>query len=235
MAATYDAKSSSLNNVNPTTITLSHVVAADATALFVLVSGWQANPTAAPTYNGVSMTAVGNSGNSNSNDIVYLYALAAPATGTHNISASFTGSCAVEVWGISWKGTPTAGGLGTLWADFTSTKTTVNVANSSISVPNNTANDGLVDALAIGTNAVPTMGTQTNRTLAASGSSAPAGEGGGASYLAPGPAGSQTMNWTFSSTSSAQAAVRVLGAAAATKAPPPWRRPMRIWNQRRTV
>lgn len=219
MAATFDAKSSSLNNVNAASITLAHTCGASATVLFVLVTGWQPGVTGI-TYNGVAMTLVGTSGASNAADNGWIYVLASPATGLHNIVVSGSGTSATEVWGISFTGTPTSGGSGTLWADFTSTKTAANGANSSISVPNNTSNDALIDAVAIGANATPTMGTQTNRTLAASGTSAPAGEGAGASYLAPAPAsGSQTMNWTFASNSSAQVGVRVLGSAAADDYP----------------
>lgn len=223
MAATFDAKSGTGTNVvNATSVTVSHTCGASATALFVLVAYWSLSATqqdlTGVTYNGVSLTKVGASSRSNGQDIVEIYALAGPATGTHNIVASFRNSSAGNaggVQGISFSGTPTSGGSGTLWADFTSGQTASNAANSSLSVPNNTSANAIVDAVAVGTAATPTMGTQTNRTLAASGNAN--GEGAGASYLAPGPTGSQTMNWTFSSTSSARAGVRVLAAGGTTQ------------------
>lgn len=234
MAATFDAKSGTGTNVaNATSVTVSHICAADATMLFVVVPYWSTGAAqqdlTGVTYAGTAMTKIGASARSNGTDITEIYFLAGPATGTNNIVASFRSSAAGNqggVQGISFKGTPTSGGSGVVWADFTSAATGANAANSSLSVPNSTANDGLIDGVAVGGAVTPTMGTQTNRTLAASGNAN--GEGTGASRLVPGPAGSQTMNWTFASNSSAQAAVRVLGTAAATKAPPPyqqrWRR-----------
>jgi hypothetical protein len=221
VAATFDVKSgTAVNIVNATSVTVSHACGASATVLFVLVAYWSTSATqqdlTGVTYAGTTMTKIGASARSNGVDIVEIYFLAGPATGTNNIVASFRNSAAGNqggVQGISFSSTPTTGGSGTVWADFTSAASGAAAANSSISVPNNTSNDGIVDSVALGTATTPTMGTQTNRTLAASGNAN--GEGAGASYLAPGPAGAQTMNWTFASSSSAQAAVRVLGTSGA--------------------
>jgi hypothetical protein len=221
VAATFDAKSGTGTNiVNATSVTVSHICGASATVLFVVVAYWSTGAAQQDltgiTYAGVTMTKIGASARSNGTDIVEIYFLAGPTTGTNNIVASFRSSAAGNqggVQGISWAGTPTSGGSGVVWADFTSAASSVSAANSSISVPNNTANDGLLDGVAVGGAVTPTMGAQTNRTLAASGNAN--GEGTGASRLVPGPAGSQTMNWTFASNSSAQAAVRVLASAAA--------------------
>ncbi len=218
MGATFDAKSGTATNVvNATSVTVSHICGASATVLFVIVPYWSTSAAqqdlTGVTYNGVTMTKIGTPARSNGQDICEIYFLAGPATGTHNIVASFRNSAAGNqggVQGISFNGTPTSGGSGTVWADFTSAQSASNAANSSISIPNNTSNDAIVDGVADGTATSPTMGAQTNRTLAANGNAN--GEGTGVSYLAPAPAsGSQTMNWTFGSTSSAQAGVRVLG------------------------
>lgn len=225
MVAAFDAKSGTATNVvNATSVTVSHICGGSATVLFVVVPYWSTGAAqqqlTGVTYNAVTMTKIGASSRSNGQDIVEIYFLPAPATGTHNIVASFASSAAGNqggVQGISFTGTPTAGGTGVVWADFTSTATSVNGANSTITVPNNTSSDGLMDGVAVGAAVTPTMAAQTNRTLAANGSAN--GEGTGVSYLAPGPTGNQIMNWTFASNSSAQAGVRVL-ADAATGMPP---------------
>lgn len=221
MAVTFDAKSSSQNGIAASSsVTLAHTVAADATALFVMVPYWSTGTTnngslSGATWNGGAMTLIGKATRSNGNDEVEIFFLAGPTTGTHNIVASFTATVLNNnqgsVYGISFKGTPTSGGTGVVWADFTQAHTTVAAANSSVSVPNNTANDAIIDGLALGADVTPTMGAQTGRTLLANGNSGGAGEAEGSSYLVPAPSGSQTMNWTFASNSSAQAAVRVMG------------------------
>jgi len=220
MAVTFDAKSGTGTNiVNATSVTVAHTNAGTATAIFVIVSYWSTGAAqqdlTGVTYAGTTMTKIGASARSNGMDISEIYFLAGPATGLNNIVASFRNSAAGNagsVQGFSFIGTPTTGGSGVVWADFTSTATSVNAANSSISIPNNTANDAIIDGVTDGAAVTPTMGAQTNRTLAASGNAN--GEGSGASYLVPAPSGSQTMNWTFASTSSAQAGVRVLATAA---------------------
>lgn len=220
MAATLDAVSSGTVN-NTTSVTIGHTVAADATVLVVIVPYWSSSPTVGQltgiTWNGVAMTKIGDSTRSNANDIVEVYFQAGPATGTHNVVATFqSANQAGFIHNASWKGTSTSGGSGTVWADLTTTKTASAAANSSVSVPNNTANDVIMDAVSIGNGASPTMGVQTNRVQL--GSENHAGEGTGASRLNAAPNGSQTMNWTFTSTTSAQAAIRIL--AAATGLPP---------------
>lgn len=238
-AAAFDAKSGTGTNVNnSTTVNVTHVNGGSATAIFAVAAYWSTSAAqqdlTGVTYNSVALTKIGASGRSNQQDIVEIYFLAGPATGSNTLAFSFRNSSAGNaggVQGISFTGTPTSGGSGVVWADFTSTQTASNAANSSISIPNNTSNDGIIDGMAIGNAATPTMGTQTNRTLAASGNAN--GEGTGASYLVPAPSsGSQTMNWTFGSTSSAQAGVRVLGTSSATKALPLPRRVTRVWFRR---
>lgn len=237
MAAAFDAKSGTGTNIaNATSVTVSHICGGSATVLFVVVSYWSTSAAQQQltgiTYAGVTMTKIGDSGRSNQQDIVEIYFLAGPATGTNNIVASFANSAAGNqggVQGISFTGTPTSGGNGVVWADLTVQAGTTSGTTSSVSVPNNTTNDAIIDGVADGAASTPTMGTQTNRTLMASGNAN--GEGTGSSRLVPAPSGSQTMNWTHSNTSHSMAAVRVLGAAAATKAPPPYRRPMRFFKQ----
>lgn len=213
-AAAFDAKSVTGQNFNAaSTVTVSHTVGASGTVLFVIVAYFSTSPTVGQctgvTYNGVLMTPIGAATPDSGQDKCEIYGLAGPATGTHNIIASFQSTANDgSVYGVSFSGTATTG---TPWADFTSLSANTG-ANSSISVPNNTANDGLIDAVCTAGAANPAMVAQTNRTLGNNGNAN--GNAEGFSYLAPGPAGSQTMNWTFASVAHVQAGVRVLGTSA---------------------
>lgn len=225
MAATLDVHTS-IAISNATSISQAVVLGAPATVLLVEAPYWSTSATIGQitgiTYGGVALTNIGKATRSNGADGAEIWFLAGPATGSNTLVASLQSAAnggRLDV--ISFSGTPTSGGSGTVWADFTSTSTSVNAANSSVSVPNNTSNDAIIDCVSVGSGVAPTMVAQTNRTQ--NHSSADNGEGSGGSYLLPAPSGAQTMNWTIASTSTAQAAVRVLGTTGAfdpTTTPP---------------
>lgn len=218
-----------LNNVNSQN--LSHTTQTDDTCLFVIVATWLQTGVSlgTVTYGGVAMTPLAATNLSNGRDQVVIYGLLAPASGTANVTVNVTnGTSGVvgSIYAIGFKGTPTTGSA---WADATTVETGANAANQSVSVPNNASKDGIIDGVCIGAIATPSMGAQTNRVLGGSGNGGVRGTG--FSYLVEAPSsGNQTMDWTFSSASSAQAAIRVLSATTA-KAPMKRKGPYRIWNR----
>ena len=222
MAAAFDAAGGTANNISNAgaSKTVSHTVGGSGTAVFGIVMQWGNvagdHYTNSATYNAVAMTKIGVTGLSNANDQVIVYGLAGPATGANNmvVNCSSGAANAGAFQTVSFSGTDTSG---TVWADFTSTKTAANAANSTITIPNGTSSDCLIDGVAIGADITPGMTAHTNRSAIVA-SNHLNGEGEGASYESPWSTDG-VMAWTFSSTSSAQAGCRVLNATSAVVMP----------------
>jgi hypothetical protein len=217
-APTVDITGSDLNFNAGTTITKSLTLGASATSVWVIAPYWSTSGSVGNitgiTWNTVALTKVTSGTRGANAGTVEVWALAGPATGTHNMVTTFQSNANNgSLYYISFNNTPTTGGLGTLWADIT-LLTVVTSANSTLTVPNNTSNDALLDGVILAANVSPAMTAQTNR-VQISTSSNGNGNGQGASSLTPGPTGNQVMNWTFASNEHAQTALRVLGTVAA--------------------
>jgi hypothetical protein len=213
-APTIDITASSLNfNAVSPTLTFTATLGASCTSVWVIAPYWSTSASVGNitgiTWNSVAMTnvTVGNRGVNAG--CVEVWCLGAPTTGLHSFIVSFQSNANDgSIYVASFNNTPTTGGNGVQWADIT-LLTVVTSANSTLSVPNNSAGDALIDGL-VTANVTNTMGAQTNRVQISTSANAN-GNGEGASYVAPGPTGSQTVNWTFLSSEHTQTAVRVRG------------------------
>ncbi len=108
MAIAFDAVSGFQQVGAPaTSITLAHTIGAGSNMMLVVgiceTSGSSDTVLSSVTYNGVAMTRFPN-GFAAKNARVWMYYLANPASGTHNIVATFNASLVPSVGGISYSG-----------------------------------------------------------------------------------------------------------------------------------
>lgn len=220
MALTFDAVSDNNGYVNVASVTWSHTCSASGNrGLAVMDGGWHPSGRVVSgiTYAAVAMTGRANSGASAGDDFAVIYTLIAPATGANNIVVSIT-SGASGCAGGSTAASFTEVDQTTMHADATTA--TGNSGTATVTVPNNTAADAIVDCCAMGSGADPAMTARTNRTEIDT--QADGGEGWGGSYLIPAPSGSQVMGYTGTSGNWASAGLRILGIAAVGQ--PTWKR-----------
>ena len=96
------------NTGTQSSYTQSMAVASGATALFVCVGGGTLNDSTGVTYNGVSMTKLSTTVTV-SGYIQFFYYLANPASGTHNVVASFSSNQHIVFGAASYLGSSTSG------------------------------------------------------------------------------------------------------------------------------
>ncbi len=197
MALAVDATSSGTNVTAQTagnTTTVSHVITS-ATVLVVSISAWDnggvGTGCSGVTYNGIAMTAVGNSTGSTGTSTGSFYTeqwyLLAPATGTHNIVATVAGKTdKLGLSGISFSGGST------VTAIDVSSKTFGTSGTYLAGVTTTVASEYLVDCIShLSTNSPSShTGTQIYTDAASSTST-------GSQYSAAAPAGNISMNWVY--------------------------------------
>lgn len=207
-APTVDATSTATPNNSASSLTWAHTCGASATHILVAAGGWRAGGSNvnSVTYDGVALANVsGSSGTWDTNGRVTWWLLASPTTGvsanvivTFNGAATESNAAAVSVIGATsvLDGTAASGSSGT----------------ASVTVPNVTANDLVLDIMAVYAN-VATIGanqsplwnqTDTGAFTRTAGSSQLGSDGG-------------VMTWTFGSHVWGSSGVRVVGSVAATK------------------
>jgi len=107
-AIAYDA--SSQGTVDSTSLTFSHTVTGTDTILFVEAGQWQTGDAiTGVTFNGTAMTLVDKQQVGSINTYVYLYYLIAPATGTHDVVISSSGSADIRGAAASYTGAAQSG------------------------------------------------------------------------------------------------------------------------------
>lgn len=198
MALAVDATSSGVNITNQTaggTTTVSHTCTGSNGILIVSISAWNNGGTgtgcSSVTYNGVSMTAVGNSTGSTGTTTGQFYTeqwrLVAPSTGTNNIVATVAGKTdKLGVAAISFTGADQTTGVDVSGRTFGTSGTVTQ------SVTTTAASEFLIDAVCHLSANNPTSSTGTQIL-----SSATAGTSTAAQYAAAASAGSNSMTWTY--------------------------------------
>ena len=107
MALTLDSADAGTTASNTTTLTLSHDCAGSDRYLAILLDIYAIDDTGGDyvtgvTYNGVAATQINT--RKDGNVRAYIYGLAAPATGTHDIVVSTSANCNISACGISFNG-----------------------------------------------------------------------------------------------------------------------------------
>lgn len=146
-----------------TTVTVAHTCTGTNLVLTVKVVGWSTSSSngfcTGVTYNGVAMTLIADSGFSTANDRATIWRLVNPATGAHNIVASFNGAGAMA--------------MAVVGESYTDAHQTVSEGAPATAVGNNAAptvtatcatSDFCIDAVAIGAAVTATMTADTGRT-----------------------------------------------------------------------
>lgn len=108
MAIAIDATSSGINTLSQTSLTVAHTCTGTNLCLIVAVNV-SVNTITGVTYNGVAMTQVGTVNQSGGNENNYLFGLLNPATGTHNIIATYSGMSTGGLAGASYAGVKQSG------------------------------------------------------------------------------------------------------------------------------
>lgn len=198
MALAIDATSSGVNITNQTaggTTTVSHTCTGSNRVLIVSISTWNNGGTgtgcSGVTYNGVAMTAIGNSTGSTGTTTGQFYTeqwrLVAPATGTNNIVATVAGKTdKLGVAAISFTGADQTTGIDVSGKTFGTSGTVTQ------SVTTTAASEYLVDAVCHLSANNPTSSTGTQIL-----SSATAGTSTAAQYGTAISAGSNALSWTY--------------------------------------
>lgn len=212
MAVLFDAGVGALANAS-STLSFSHTVTTAANRiLYVVVGGWDGNGrTATCTYGGTSMTQEAISGVSNGGDRVWVFRLAAPATGANTVAVTITGGTMhLRGGAVSWSAAHQ-----TVFGTAVTTVSSTNGTSASSAVTDGASGDGIADGVISGNDATHVVNgpaSHTERWDLTSGGTGESGAGGNSD----GAAGSVTVGWTISTSSSwAHGAVTVKQLAAA--------------------
>jgi len=159
MAIAFDSMTESTESSNPA-ITLSHTCNGSNRILFVI--GWvrgNGNTVSSMTYNGVSMTQIGSqldTGTGN-HDKSFMFYLVNPASGTHDVSISFSGNNYCYAIACSYTGAKQTG-----QPDNSADRTTKSETNSTVSLTTVADNSWVIMGWA-GTGSSATAGTGTTK------------------------------------------------------------------------
>jgi hypothetical protein len=196
MAIAFDAASSVNSATDVTSLTVSHTcTGSDLTLTAIVTIGGNAATCTGVTYNGVAMTQGVVSGPDGDNNRTYIFYLANPATGAHNLVASFSANASpVSLGGISLTGTNTSSPIG---ASATPSGTSGNFSNSiTTSFVNSIVVDGFVQGAQTAGDAPAATGT--NHTSKYTFSAGLAGNVGGGITTTTA-AGSRSLGWNVPS------------------------------------
>lgn len=218
MAIVLDAVASS--HAGASSLTFAHVVGAISNSLLVVsISSQDSNhanvPITGVTYNGVALTKAKEDMASSNNTSSSIWYLLNPASGTHNVIVSATGSVQILAVSSSWSGVAQSG-----QPDASAGAGTANNNSSSPSQAITTVADNslIVDAISSEANRTAIGGSQTTIGVVQGQSF----ENVSASYMIKTPAGSATMSATLSSGqpwSMTVASFSPVAAAGATRTP----------------
>lgn len=194
MALIFDNAAGATGSVTTTLKTQSYTVNNGTNGILIVglsLQGTGSPPTGtAVTYNGVAMTLVPSSRAVNGNHVTELWYLLSPATGAHNIAASWTGNSNVVIGAISYVGVDAVTPLGTAnTATGSSTAPSVIVSSATGEV--------VIDCIVTNSNPTYTAGSgQTKQWDNSSNIPTPNCKGGGSTEAG---AASVTMDWTLGS------------------------------------
>ena len=211
MAATVEAGTGSSANAS-STLSFSHTVTtAGDRILYVIFGGWDGTGrTATCTYAGTSMTQEAISNLSSGNDRVWVFRLAAPATGANTVEITITGGIMHLIGGaLSWSGAHQ-----TVFGTAVTTVSSVSGTAASSDVTDGASGDGIADGVISGDNVTHVVNgpaSHTERWDISTGQGE-AGAGGNSD----GASGTVTVGWTLSGSAGwAHGAVSVKAAAGA--------------------
>lgn len=199
MALAVDATSTkNTGAVNASPVTWTHTISSNTNGAVFVCFGWNGTATiSAVTYNGSNMTQVGTTSTQGSGSTTLsaaIYVLVAQPTGAKTVSVSFSTTVSFWGWAISFTGvdqsTPAEANNKSSGTSAASPITT--------SVTTTTDSDYVIDMAAYGASGTVTVGGSQTQVLNLN-NSATATRGVG-SYLTSvkSPAGSVSMQWTYS-------------------------------------
>lgn len=128
MAIALDATSST-SSASASSLTWAHTITGSQTILIVGV-GMDADTTCTVTYNGVSMTEIGNAQRSAGGVKTFLFYLVAPTTGTNNIIATLGTATKVASGATSYTGAAQSGQPDSFTATFNDATTSFTVSTT---------------------------------------------------------------------------------------------------------